>query len=186
MENVLVISVVVLWIVVLINLALTMAIIRRLNTMNAMTPQPIDMLDIGTQAPAFNIETMDGQTVSDQDYANREKIMVFVAPGCEPCSEQMPKLQEAYYDAQKSGIELMVISLDNAVATKQYAEQLLFTAPILAASAGANPFVKEYKVSSTPSYYLIDSKNTIKEAGPLAPAWNNLVQKMQNKIHVPV
>src|SRR5512140_1069384 len=94
MQQALAINSILLWVVVLFNLLLTLALIRRVNSLPAMKDPEI--LKVGEKAPSFTLENSDGSMVTEVDFAGRQKVMVFVAPGCGACRTQMPKLQELY------------------------------------------------------------------------------------------
>jgi len=70
-------------------------------------------LPIGTPAPSFMLTTLDGATVSLADVFARvtSVVLVFVEPGCGPCTDLLPHLA----DAQRRA--LPVLGGDGALAT---------------------------------------------------------------------
>ena len=177
MDNIFVISSIVLWIIVLFNLLLTIALVRRVNKIPESLGQSAEMLNIGDKTPDFRLETLDGRTITQANYISRQNVMVFVAPNCVFCKEHMPKLNDLYFKAQKSGIELIVISLANIEETTAFANEYHFTAPIYAAPKEINSIEKDYKVAGTPQYYVIDEQRKIKAADFFGPEWEQLTRK---------
>jgi methylamine dehydrogenase accessory protein MauD len=180
MDNILIISSIVLWIVVLFNLLLTIALVRRINKIPESLGQPAEMLNVGDTAPNFHLETTEGRTVTQADFTGRQNVMVFIGPNCGFCKEQMPTLNDLYYKAQKSGIDLIVISLANIEETTAFANEYEFKAPIYAAPKEVNAIEKEYKVAGTPQYYLIDEQRKIQAADFFGPEWERLTRKWED------
>jgi methylamine dehydrogenase accessory protein MauD len=179
MEAVLAISSVVLWVVVLFNLLLTLALVRKVNSlpqgMGAGMPQP-ELLKSGEPAPAFRLPTLQGQETSLADYAGREVAMVFVSPSCSPCRAQMPTIKELYPQAKRQGTELLVVSLGGPDETQTFVGEFQLESPVLVTQYGSS-FATEYKVAGTPSYYLIDKSGKIKEGGFFDNKWQELTKK---------
>jgi methylamine dehydrogenase accessory protein MauD len=177
MENIVIANLVLLWVVVLFNLLLIIALVRRINKLPESLGRPVEMLNVGDVAPDFRVETLDGQIITQADYLDRQHLMIFVSPSCGVCKEQMPKLQDLYPQARRSGIELMVISLANIEETRVFADAHKFTEPIYAVSKGINPIGRDYKVAGTPQYYLIDEQRKIQAADFFGYEWEQLIQK---------
>ncbi len=76
METILIISSVLLWVMILLNLLLTLGLSRRLN---ARLPR-MDFLKIGQPAPSFTAQTLQGETVTLSSYARRAVAFVFTSP----------------------------------------------------------------------------------------------------------
>lgn len=85
MESILIISSILLWVVVLLNLLLTLGLARRIR--NAAFPV-MESLKIGQKAPDFSALTLQGKTVTLADYAGHAAAFVFVSPDCKPCREE--------------------------------------------------------------------------------------------------
>jgi len=180
LESILIISSIVLWIVVLFNIFLTLALVRRLNSPEQYPRHMPETLEIGTDAPDFVVETLSGNVVKRENLNSNEIAMVFVSPDCSACHEHLPKLQELYPKAKLSGVELMVISISDTGQTNTYAKELDFTAPIYSAKRDINSLAKDYKVPGTPSYYIIDRNSKIKAGGFFDDSWDQAVREWSN------
>lgn len=74
MSQVIAISSVLLWAVVVFNLLLTFALIRQRTTGTTKS----DILKAGQPAPDFSAETLLGETVTLSDYAGQEVAFLFI------------------------------------------------------------------------------------------------------------
>ncbi len=60
---------------------------------------PTDIPQIGDKAPAFTLESIEGENVSLSDYRGKTVLIVFTSIKCEDCESQMPYLVGAYQNA---------------------------------------------------------------------------------------
>lgn len=179
METPVIISMVLLWIVVLFNLLLTFALIRRVNKDNPMDQTP-DMLKVGETIPDFKAKTLSGQIVTLADYIQPELVFVFVAYGCPYCSEKMPLLETLHSKAKPMGIEIIVTSLSADFLTQEYVDDLNFKAPILVAFKEETDMAKDYKATFTPSFYYVDAQRKVLARGLLNKEWDKLTDRISN------
>lgn len=162
MEPILMVSSILLWIVVLFNLLLTVALIRR----NVAKHPGFDMenvptLEIGSQAPDFTAETLNGKIVSLADYAGRPVIFVFISPTCQPCFDKLPALQAMGQEAQQFGVELILVNAANRMQTQEFVNEYDIALPILSAPRGSNPFLEDYRALGTPFYCFVDEQRQV-------------------------
>lgn len=176
MEQWLVASSILLWIVVLCNLLLTLALVRRMNT--GITPLK-EGLKAGQQAPAFSAETLGGQVVTLATYTGRAVVFLFVSPTCKPCREAMPTYEALGAKASRAGVELVLVSIVDAEQTRLFAEEFALHLPVLVAPRESNPFMQDYLLSDTPSYCFIDQQGVVQSTGIPSPhlkKWKQLVE----------
>lgn len=176
--NVFLVSIIVLlWVFVLGNLVLSLALVRRINELSgsggAISNEHPDMLPTGTSAPPFQIERLDGNAVTEADFDEKPRTMVFVSPGCRPCEAILPTLPALYRKAQAVGRELMVICLADVMTTADWVGSLLEgDMPIYYAPRETNSIVDVYLAQATPSYYAVQADNRIEAAGIVStPSW---------------
>jgi thiol-disulfide isomerase/thioredoxin len=63
---------------------------------------------IGTQAPSFSLKTVDGKTVSSDEYSKHPAMVLnFVAPNCGYCKKQVPNLDKVRADYEAKGIRFV-------------------------------------------------------------------------------
>jgi peroxiredoxin len=185
MEAILIISSVALWVAVGLNLIITLALVRRLNQASGMPGG----LKKGTPAPGFTAQTLGGETVTLADYANRSAAFVFIATNCRPCREEAPKLEVLAAAAHRAGVELVLVSIDEAAETEEFVKELELTLPVLVAPQASNPFKKDYQIPGNPFYCLIDARGKIQSTGfpnTLGGEWEKLAESWQaNQGRVP-
>lgn len=168
METALLVSSVLLWLVVLGNVLLTLALVRRLN--RAGTDQSSEMgLKAGEAAPDFTAQTLSGATKTLADYARRSVAFIFLSTGCRPCLERLPMLEKIGPEMRASGVELVLVSGDSLEETQALREKLDVQLPLLVAPRPENPFFEAYKVPGTPAFCLIDSEGNVSRADILSP-----------------
>lgn len=185
METVLLVGLIALWLVVLGNLVLTFALIRKVNTgeshSNQKTLRPMG-LEKGTEAPDFTAQTLDGETVTRATYAGRSTAFVFFSTLCQPCREVLPELEQLAPTAAQAGVDIVLVSKDKREATSAFLDEMQIHLPVLIAPFDSNPFMKEYKATMTPSYSLIDTQGKIQSAGhPQMPEWKALAESWSRK-----
>ncbi|QBD75487.1 TlpA family protein disulfide reductase [Ktedonosporobacter rubrisoli] len=167
MEGFLLASTILLWVVVLVNLLLTLALIRRVNTAEPVR-RSVDMQTgpaVGSQAPDFSANTLDGQQMSLDSYAGHPTALVFVGPGCQPCHELIPSLKLLAAQAKEAGAELVLVSNGPRDETEKMARDLAIELPILIAPKTENSFLTLYNISMTPSYCSLDEHGVVLGAG---------------------
>lgn len=189
MEQLLVVSSVSMWMILVVNLILTFAIIRKVNALSEVSdengrPMPkIETLELGQLAPYFRAETLNGTTVTLANYAHSSVAFVFLTPKCEPCREAIPTLKALSPKAEQSNIILSSVILANRVEALEFVQELKFiqefdsTLPVLVAPPEENPFMSDYKVGGTPFYCLINEQGEVEATGFLDRKWRSLTEK---------
>lgn len=178
METLLLISSFLLWLIVLGNLLLTLTIIRRLNAGFPREKPSSTGLPAGANVPPFSARTLDGQTITLADYANRSLALLFLAPNCRPCREFLPRLAHVDPQAKPSKTELLLIFDGDEEQTRSLVETFALRCPVLLAPRKDNPFFQDYQVLGTPSYYMLNEQGQVQSSGhPEShdPHWQNLM-----------
>ena len=165
METVLLVSSVLLWIVLLGNVLLTLALVRNANKMTAKgNPMALpEGLKEGIEAPAFQAQSLDETTVTLDDYRQKAALFVFLAPHCGACETILPSLQTM--GPQMRATELVLVCDGTVEQARTLAQEHTITLPLLSASRRSNPFFTDYKVHGTPTYYLVNAQGQIQATG---------------------
>lgn len=172
MDRVLIVSSALLWIVVLFNLLLTLALIRRLNGQAPGTQRAAnDGPPAGQAAPAFLAETLQGATVTLATYAGRELAMLFISPRCGPCREMLPYYLSLGSRAARAGVDLVLVSSANAAETQAFVDEFNIRLPVLVAPLDDHPLIKDYNIPGTPFYCLIDAQGIVQSSGYPSKDW---------------
>lgn len=180
MENLMIVNSVILWVVVLFNLLLTLALVRQINNQNKTGGEragdmvKYDLLKPGEPAPEFAAVSLDGNEVTLAKYLGRMVMFVFVSSGCAPCHEMVPEVQNMSSKARAKGIEPVFVSQNDLPTTKSFFEKFNGNnVPVLVAPKVSNPFLIDYKVPGTPFLYLIDAQGRVQEFG-FMETWHSL------------
>lgn len=176
MEQILIVSSILLWVVVLFNLLLTLALVRRMSNWSA-TTRDVETLEIGQRAPDFTAETLDGRTVTLADFDGRPLALVFMSPTCSPCMERLPELEALGPKARRSGVELVLVYKTDLAETRAAVGEHGITLPALAAPETSNPFWQDYMVAGTPFYCVLDEDRKVLSTGLFGPEWRRLTQE---------
>ncbi|WP_327287688.1 TlpA family protein disulfide reductase [Streptomyces sp. NBC_01198] len=96
----------------LLDLLLTVGLIRRLRAQPAPRPSgdgfaEEGMLPPGAIVPAFGTRTVDGRPLLSRDL-DTGTVVVFLSPGCPPCHAQLPRVVAALGAAPVSGAVAVV------------------------------------------------------------------------------
>jgi peroxiredoxin len=76
-------------------------------------------------APAFQLTTLDGKSISLADYRGRPVVLVFyLGSGCLHCTEQLKTFAAAYSEFKAAGLEILAVSSDSSAALRTAQEQL--------------------------------------------------------------
>jgi peroxiredoxin len=166
MNELMIISTVLLWIVLLFNLVLTLALVRKVNAGGARGQAPqVDTLKPGTPAPDFSVQTLDGKAVSLASYAGQATLFVAISSHCQPCQELLPELRTVAPRARRAGVELVLVSMDEEPETRSFVAEQGIELPVLLAPRQSNSFHIDYKTMGTPFYYLLDERGIVQAAG---------------------
>lgn len=159
------------WIMILLNLLLTLALIRQFNQISTLSNMEIG-LEEGSQAPDFKAETLSGETVTLADYLGKAVSFVFVSPHCSACVDKIPKLNALAAKAKQFGKDIVLVNTDgDRDATASFAEKYQLALPILVAPFDRNPFASLYKADATPSYCTLNPESYVEASGVLEANW---------------
>lgn len=158
-----------LWLAVGVNFVLVLALIRRMVSTSPVGP----MLKIGQPAPDFVARTLQGETITLANYANRRVAFIFVSAACKPCLDLLPKIEVTA--SSLSGVELLLVSRSDEADTRQLVDEYALSVPVVWLPDGST-FFSDYKVHATPSYCLVDESAKIQEVGLIGDDWEKIAE----------
>lgn len=178
LETALLVGLIVLWLVVLGNLILTFALIRKVNAGGNRGNQALPDVGLvkGSEAPDFTAQTLNGEVVTRATYSGRSVALVFISTHCQPCRTILPQIEELAPAAARTGVDIVLVSRDTQEATSAFIDAMQIHLPVLIAPFDSNPLTQAYKANVTPSYCLIDKQGKVQSAGlPQSAEWKALV-----------
>jgi thiol-disulfide isomerase/thioredoxin len=125
------------------------------------------MARVGELAPTFTARTLQGETVSLEDFRGRVVVLNFWATWCGPCRVEMPELER--YQA-RLGDRVVVLGVNMHEPTDvlaPFVRQHDLTFPILPDESGA--IAAPYRVTGLPTSIILDRAGVVRAriVGPM-------------------
>lgn len=120
-------------------------------------------------APVFRLPDIHDKVVESSDYKGKYLLIDFWASWCKPCRVKSKQLKRVYSHLQESGVEVVAISCDKE--KKQWLkaieeDQPLWTQLIADTKVNGSDVLKDYKVNSFPTLYLISPAGDVVAINP--------------------
>lgn len=137
-------------------------------------------LEQGNQAPDFELENVDGETVRLSELRGEKILLNFWATWCPPCRAEMPDMQK-YHEEDNDGIILAVNLLETEQSFRQvddFLQEYGITFQIL---IDENTEVASlYNAFALPTSYLIDAEGIIHTKAIGTINYDYLVEQFEN------
>ncbi len=129
---------------------------------NVCTPSSNGGSGSGNPAPDFQLQDIEGQTVTLSSLRGSPVMINFWASWCGPCRDEMPFLQQIYEDRDSYGVTLITINLRESLSVvTQFMQSNNLSFPVLLDTDGSVSL--NYNVSGIPTTFFIDKDGIIKE-----------------------
>lgn len=116
----------------------------------------------GRPAPDFTLPNLQGNSTSLQDYRGKIVLLNFWATWCEPCTKEMPAMQQAYEKLHNKGLVVVAVNeLEDVDKVRQHIEDHGHTFPVLLDTD--NSVANKYGVYGLPVTVFIDPNGTVRE-----------------------
>ena len=109
-------------------------------------------------APDFELEDLEGKTVSLSDFEGQVLLIDFWATWCAPCREEIPMLNELHSDYADQGLRILAISDERAELIRDFVSENGVTYTNL---VGTEDIFEEYGALGLPTAYLVDRDGRI-------------------------
>lgn len=167
MEGFWLVSYVVLWVVVVLEAVIILALARQVGLMAVrLGPVGARMTNqgpkIGDQAPALDATDIAGRRVALGANNNRRTLLVFMSPKCSSCQELLPGLR-TLARTEHGDLDIVLASAEqNVAANREYVEQhRLQSMPLIIADEVA----VKYQVGSLPYAVLVSRDGKVSAKG---------------------
>ncbi len=120
--------------------------------------------EIGNLAPDFQLNNLDGQSVSLGDFRGKPVLVNFWTSWCPPCRSEMPFIQDIFTDKKWADAGLVVLAIDiseSPSTVREFVKKYGLTFPVLLDIA--RDVSLEYYVRAVPTTFLIDREGIIRE-----------------------
>lgn len=115
-------------------------------------------------APAFVVETLNGEDKTLADLKGKVVLVDFWATWCKPCLETMPQLQKLYEANANKGFEVLGVSIDEekdrAKKVNKMVDKMNISYPIFV-DAKPMPAWHQFKVKAIPAMYLLNGDGQV-------------------------
>ena len=116
-------------------------------------------LKAGTPAPAFNLPTVNGNTVSLDEFRGRKVLLVFSDPHCGPCDALAPQLAKLHRKHENNGLAFVMVGRGGAEENKKKVTEYGIKFPVAVQERWK--LSKQYGIFATPVAFLIDKDGVI-------------------------
>jgi methylamine dehydrogenase accessory protein MauD len=167
------ISYVVLWIVVLAQGAALVLVFRSVGSVFLASREGIsrDGLKLGKRAPGF--VGFDGERSRSLDeFVGKWLVLVFAAPTCQICLKMLPELGRLRDDLADQ-VEVLVLLRGDEAVVEEYRESTKTALPLLA--VGLHGVAERYSVRVSPFAHVLDPAGVIRAKG--------LINTIENVAH---
>jgi cytochrome c biogenesis protein CcmG, thiol:disulfide interchange protein DsbE len=128
-------------------------------------PQAAAAFNLGSgsePAPAFELRSLDGTTVSLDDYRGQVVLVNFWASWCPPCRVEMPGFERVYRQRRDEGFVILGIATDTHAedAIREFVTEHDITYPILLANRDV--IVDYGGIRALPESFLVDRDGIIR------------------------
>jgi peroxiredoxin len=118
-------------------------------------------LGVGTPLAPFRLPDPDGTMLGLENYSGRRVLLLYWNPACGFCELLAPDLAGKQAALRAAGVELLLVSLDDAASNRALAAESGLSAPILLASRDHPLMTTAFRHMGTPSGYLLDERGRV-------------------------
>jgi peroxiredoxin len=118
---------------------------------------------VGRQQPGFSLPSVDGGTVSAEDFSGRAMLVNFWATWCAPCRREMPVLQAAS-ETHGDALTVVGIAMDDAEPVQRFIDEVGVDYTVLVGLDEVIDTQREWgnAVGAMPYTVLVDSEGVVR------------------------
>ena len=126
------------------------------------SPSSAQGVEVGNLAPDFQLQNLDGQTVSLGNLQGKPVLINFWATWCPPCCSEMPYIQEIYEEWSGKGLEVLAINIGESSSKAEefmQSNDLSFTVLL----DTKQDVAQRYNITGIPTTFFIDKDGIIQD-----------------------
>ncbi len=126
------------------------------------SPGSTQGVEAGNLAPDFQLQSLDGQTVSLGNLLGKPVLINFWATWCPPCRSEMPYIQEIYEEWTDKGLVVLAINIGESSSTVEdfmQSQNLSFTVLL----DTKQDVAQRYNITGIPATFFIDKDGIIQD-----------------------
>ncbi|WP_085508504.1 redoxin domain-containing protein [Thalassobacillus devorans] len=148
-----------------------------------MPPNTPKGIQEGEQAPDFELETVDGETIRLSDLKGKKVFLNFWATWCPPCKEEMPEMQK-FHEEFGDEVEIVAVNVTTTETSvddvQKYLEQEGYTFQVPLDKR--NQVSSEYQAITIPTTYFIGTDGTVQQSRQVGPMTYDFMVKMKDDL----
>ena len=125
--------------------------------------------EVGSTAPDFRLQKMDGSQISLADLQGRPAVLIFWTAWCPVCKEEAPVFNALAEKYEPRGVQVVGINIQDSIARTQGGIKDFGIRYAVARDADAS-VARRYSVKGTPTIILLDHKGVVQYFGNQLPA----------------
>lgn len=165
------VAVVAIGVLCLLNLAVTLALVRRVRRQGGQSADRSFTdgrrpwhLPTGSRAPEFTATTVSGETRSLSDLTGAKSVIAFLSVHCPPCVSQLPALKR-YAESVPGGVgQVLAIICGPEGGADQFVRELNGVASVVVEPT-QGPTARAFSASTFPTFYRLDEDGRIETSG---------------------
>ena len=123
---------------------------------------PVEGTQVGNLAPDFQLQNLDGQTVSLSELRGKPVLINFWATWCGYCIDEMPFIQEIYEEWSDQGLKVLAINKGESSSTVA-AFMRSYSLPFTVLLDTKQDVAQRYNITGIPTTFFIDKDGIIQE-----------------------
>jgi peroxiredoxin len=150
-----------LWAISILNFLISLGMARRMRG-----PAPgFDGLGISEQVPEFAATSLEGKRFTTESLTGMITALVFISPDCKSCVAELPKVDRIREGVEGTGVQIILISDGDVPAIRAALGNSALDCLNVAAPYGSKSLFHDFRVSRTPSFYVIDPEGRVAAKG---------------------
>ena len=126
------------------------------------SPSSAQGVEVGNLAPDFQLQNLDGQTVSLGNLQGKPVLINFWATWCPPCRDEMPYIQEIYEEWSDKGLEVLAINKGESSSTvEEFIQSHTLSFTVLLDTT--QDVAQRYNIQYIPTTFFIDKDGIIQD-----------------------
>jgi len=123
---------------------------------------PVEGTQVGNLAPDFQLQNVDGQTVSLGNLRGKPVLINFWATWCSPCRSEMPYIQEIYEEWSDKGLVVLAINIgESSSKAEEFMQSYNLSFTVLLDTK--QDVAQRYNITGIPTTFFIDKDGIIQD-----------------------
>jgi len=126
------------------------------------SPSSAQGVEVGNLAPDFQLQSLDGQTVSLGNLQGKPVLINFWATWCPPCRSEMPYIQEVYEEWVNRGLVVLALNIgESSSKVEEFMQNHNLSFIVLLDTK--QDIAQRYNITGIPTTFFIDKDGIIQD-----------------------